>query len=356
MAGVHSGVQRRIRDEIPKAVYVHCTNHSLNLALQDTSARVHCIRDVLSFVNDLATFFRDSAKRTAVFETVLANMNQDPKSRLTPLCPTRWTVRSRAIRAVLQNYEAIMQALEELSEEPGPTGAKAAGFLSKLLTFEIFLGLNISYDVFSITEQLATALQSKQMTLTAAKVAALNVVSELEQMRTDGKFDSAWQKVCQTATDLDLHPPVMPRKRRAPRRLDDGVEQHVHADCATKHKIETWYALLDTVSNEIRERFSQDCFQHVADIENVLIRAAGGLQIANELMQIFSFYADDFDFDMLEAQLKIFRNLFLSSAPATLADIVTALKSTEGVNLLLFEHSQGLWHNTLFLLCYRPSG
>jgi len=106
----------------------------------------------------------------------------------------------------------------------------------------------------------------------------------------------------------------------------------------------------------IRERFSQDCFQHVADIENVLIRAAGGLQIANELMQIFSFYADDFDFDMLEAQLKIFRNLFLSSAPATLADIVTALKSTEGVNLLLFEHSQGLWHNTLFLLCYRPSG
>ena len=39
MAGIQSGVQRRIRNEQPKAVYVHCTNHSLNLALQDASSR-----------------------------------------------------------------------------------------------------------------------------------------------------------------------------------------------------------------------------------------------------------------------------------------------------------------------------
>lgn len=37
ISGVHSGVQRRIQTDQPKAVYVHCTSHSLNLAIQDVS-------------------------------------------------------------------------------------------------------------------------------------------------------------------------------------------------------------------------------------------------------------------------------------------------------------------------------
>ena len=131
MVGIHSGVQRRIRDEQPKAVYVHCMNHSLNLAIQDASTRVRCIRDTLSFTNELATFFRDSAKRTAVLESVLVVMNENPRSRLHPLCPTRWTVRARALNAVLKNYKAVSESLDELSDESGPTGAKADGLLEK---------------------------------------------------------------------------------------------------------------------------------------------------------------------------------------------------------------------------------
>lgn len=152
MSGMHSGVQQRIRSDQPKAVYVHCVNHSLNLALQDAASRVRAIRDTLNFTNDLATFFRDSAKRTAILESVLADMNQNPKSRLHPLCPTRWTVRAWALNAVISNYKAVMEALDELSEEAGPTGAKADGLLQKMKTFECFLGLRLSHEVFKVTE------------------------------------------------------------------------------------------------------------------------------------------------------------------------------------------------------------
>lgn len=159
MAGVHTGVQRRIRDEQPKVVYVHCTNHSLNLAVQEASSRVRCVRDTLSFTNELASFFRDSAKRTAVLESVLADMNKNPRSRLHPLCPTRWTVRARALNSVLKNYKTVMDSLDELSDENGQTGAKAGGLLDKMRTFECLMGLTICHEVFSIIEQLATALQ-----------------------------------------------------------------------------------------------------------------------------------------------------------------------------------------------------
>jgi len=222
MSGVHSGVQQRIRNDQPKAVYVHCVNHSLNLALQDAASRVRCIRDTLNFANDLATFFRDSAKTTAILESVLAAMNQNPQNRLHPLCPTRWTVRARALNAVILNYKAVMEALDELSDEAGTTGAKADGFLRKMKTFVCFLGLRLSHEVFAVTEQLAAALRSKEMTLTAARTNAMTVMSTLREMRSEESFHSIWLKISQSACELHLDEPVIPRKRKPPRRLDDS--------------------------------------------------------------------------------------------------------------------------------------
>ena len=54
MSGVHSGVQKRIRDDQP--LYVHCRNHSLNMALQDATSNISSIRDALSLTNDMANF------------------------------------------------------------------------------------------------------------------------------------------------------------------------------------------------------------------------------------------------------------------------------------------------------------
>ena len=53
------------------------------------------------------------------------------KKILPPLCPTRWTVRGRALDSVLSNYELVIESLDELSDEPGSTGAEAAGFSAK---------------------------------------------------------------------------------------------------------------------------------------------------------------------------------------------------------------------------------
>ena len=49
MAGIHTGVAKRISDVNPKAVFVPCTNHSLNLA------GVHCADKVVNAVTFFAT-------------------------------------------------------------------------------------------------------------------------------------------------------------------------------------------------------------------------------------------------------------------------------------------------------------
>jgi hypothetical protein len=39
MSGVYSGVQKRIQAILPKAVYVHCAAHNLNLVINDAVSK-----------------------------------------------------------------------------------------------------------------------------------------------------------------------------------------------------------------------------------------------------------------------------------------------------------------------------
>ena len=204
-------------------------------------------------------------------------------------------------------------------------------------TFECFMGIKMCLDVFVVTEQLATLLQNKKMTLSSARANATTVMSTLKELRSENGFRTIWQNISQSASDLQLSSPMMPRKRKPPRRLDDGDTPHDYPNCYTFHRVETWFAFLDTVVNEITLRFSQDCFKAVTDIENVLLRAASGQTVTNELQQIAVLYNDDFNYDTLATQLLILKNLFSSSAPTTLTDIVTTLISAEGASLLLTE-------------------
>ena len=61
-----------------------------------------------------------------------------------------------------------------------------------------------------------------------------------------------------------------------------------------------WFAFLDIVINEINERFCQECFKPVADVENVLLRAANGMLVGDELQQLPVFY-DDLNYHTLAA-------------------------------------------------------
>ena len=67
-----------------------------------------------------------------------------------------------------------------------------------------------------------------------------------------------------------------------------------------------------------------------------MLQAAAGLSVSLELKELEKVY-DDFDYDMLEAQLIILRSLFKTSVPTTVSDVTSVLRSTEGAALMLSE-------------------
>ncbi|KAK7870340.1 hypothetical protein R5R35_003727 [Gryllus longicercus] len=72
VAGKISGLQERIREEEPRALFVHCNAHTLNLVVQDGIEKVLPARKFIGEVKDLINFVRDSPRRVAKFQDLQA--------------------------------------------------------------------------------------------------------------------------------------------------------------------------------------------------------------------------------------------------------------------------------------------
>ena len=115
MMGYLRGVATVIENEHPSAIKVHCFAHCLNLCLQDAAKKCQPVRNALDVTMELSKLILYSPKRTLIFQSCKQALSPEGTG-LRPLCPTRWTVRTEAINAVLKNYAAIVQALEQISE------------------------------------------------------------------------------------------------------------------------------------------------------------------------------------------------------------------------------------------------
>ena len=88
-----SGVQGRLTSENPKATYIHCNSHILNLYIVQ-SCSLQAIRNMNSTVTEAAYFFHNSAKRQHFLEMVVDK--QTKTVRVKDLCRTRWVYRHEA--------------------------------------------------------------------------------------------------------------------------------------------------------------------------------------------------------------------------------------------------------------------
>ncbi|CAH0555121.1 unnamed protein product [Brassicogethes aeneus] len=93
VSGRLSGLQQRIQEEEPRALFVHCNAHNLNLAVQDSIEKVLEARKFLGVMKEMINFVRDSPKRIARFQDLQAyegEENGEDFPALAAYCPTRY--------------------------------------------------------------------------------------------------------------------------------------------------------------------------------------------------------------------------------------------------------------------------
>lgn len=107
VSGTITGLQSRIKELEPRAIYVHCAAHTLNLVVQDSMQNITEVRDFLVVIRDLISFVKGSPKRLAAFTNIQqtsGNEGEMQTSSLRPLCPTRWCLRIKSLQTVEKNF------------------------------------------------------------------------------------------------------------------------------------------------------------------------------------------------------------------------------------------------------------
>lgn len=109
MAGVHTGVQARILGINPKALFVPCANHSLNLC------GVHAFATIpssITFIGTLESIYKFFSVSTHRWDVLLEVVGVSVKR----LCETRWSAYHDAVKSVMVNFPKIVQAVEKLCD------------------------------------------------------------------------------------------------------------------------------------------------------------------------------------------------------------------------------------------------
>lgn len=88
MKGKRNGLKTLILKENPKATYVHCYGHSLQLAVQDAVKNNDVMSDALELCSEVSSLIRRSPCRTAALEKI-KDAIKEPSIGIRSLCPTR---------------------------------------------------------------------------------------------------------------------------------------------------------------------------------------------------------------------------------------------------------------------------
>ena len=116
MSGRCSGVQQRIQEVAPQAMYIHCYAHCLNLALVDTTRKTAEASEFFALMQTLYVSM-SSSKAHGVYlpEQTELHPSKQPR-RLQRLSDTRWACRFFAIDAVCCTFDSLLAAFEEITD------------------------------------------------------------------------------------------------------------------------------------------------------------------------------------------------------------------------------------------------
>lgn len=199
MRGMNKGVQARILKLEPRAMYVPCSGHSLNLLLCDMAKSCTEALTFFGILQQIYVLFSASTKRWQVLKNHVKNLT------VKPVCDTRWEARVNCVKAIRYQVGEVYDALVEVadtSSEP-KCRTEALSLAKALKKFSFLVTLVIWYDVLVQINLACKLLQSNNIPLDEA----MRILNETKQFllkyKTTG-FASAVSTAKELAEELEM--------------------------------------------------------------------------------------------------------------------------------------------------------
>lgn len=359
MMGKRSGASTKILEEQPKAVATHCQGHSLSLAIKTLTKDCRILSETMGTVGEICVLVKYSPKREKILGAIMENIEGEFEElrpgyqKLDKLCVTRWTVRAKCFKKILENYQALLELWEQsLAEQlDSDTKARIIGCKSQMESFKFYFGLMLSQRLYSITDNLSKTLQKEKMSALKGKELADLTVKTFEGMRNERDFNLFYEKTKSSASKIEaVSAPTVPRKRKRPNYSillyvtgnPEATAPHYHPQTPYDHYKPIYFEALDSIVAAIKERFDQPAFKTFMEAEQLFLKAIKKEDITVELNTLETKFSGDYDNDSLNAELQLLPTIF-NNDPVNLDEVVEVLRS-------LSQEKRKLIFNTVTLL------
>ena len=256
--------KRGIRALAPRALYVHCNSHVLNLSIA-SSCQIQAIKNMIDTINETFKFFHFSPKRQRFFESILDKESESHAvKKLKGLCKTRWVERHTCYETFYSLYPSVCLCLEEMlhpSQENArwnwdrETLVKAQGLLSTLTTFQYIISFIIAKNTLHTVKGIAAKPQKNGRDIYEAYQMIDDVRSILKERRTDvdEEFQDWFKEAKQIANKVGADIKVPRYAHRQQHRAN------APADTPLQYfKLNVGIPFLDHIDQEMSSRFCEE--------------------------------------------------------------------------------------------------
>ena len=368
MSGSKNGLARKILDQYPNAVYVHCRSHVLNLAIAGACKDVEPIRDLFGNVGKVTSFLRDGAKRNEIFKEIAANEDNEFLTLLTEseeqsdeiqipidedvkesnkglkigagrksvpkLCLTRWSAKFDTISAIIAKYPIVLQTLSSIAEQSkGEPRNTALAYIRLLEDSQFIVALVVGQYVLSFTSSVTKLLQAKDCNLGEAYADIQRAKECIQNARTDDVWNKVWARIGKIAETIGV-------EIKKPRIV--GIQLY-RANAGNSEdqtplnyfKINVYFKFIDHVVEELRTRFD-NTHKGLITAQN-LVPISLNLMTSEKIKDLLDYYENFLTFiekENIEAEISRWKQQFVN---------VLAKEKPKTANEALIQCSVGIY-------------
>ena len=218
MAGKCKGATVSIQAICPKAVYVHCAAHTLNLCVV-AACKIQQVKNMMGTMVEICLFFSNSPKRQNELEKQIATVDNTRAKKLVSLCKTRWVARIDALEVFFDLFPAVVQTLEVISSGSASgwnseSCRAAEGLLICITRYQFIISFVVTKECLQYTKGITVSLQKRANDICQAYSDVKTVIATLQDVRKsiDSKHRTWHEMALTLGRKVNASEPQLPRQ------------------------------------------------------------------------------------------------------------------------------------------------
>ena len=154
--------------------------------------------------------------------------------------------------------------------------ARIIGVQLQMSTFNLLFGLKLCERILKMTDNLSKTLQKGTLSAANAQHIASLTVTTLCKMRMDAEFQAFFAMIKSLCTSVGAEQPSLPRKRKVPRKIDNGNGDNYSIEAVEEHYRLRYFEAVHLAVESIKDRFDQPVYVVYRNLEELLLKGATG--------------------------------------------------------------------------------